>query len=177
MAHLTLLCFGSPKAGKQQKSAAPPTTITTEGNDMKRLINGLPETYVEVSTMFADLLNTLTLKGYYLVPNNHDTIPYATLCKIMRWCAKEMGRPFVKISIHKSYAWISFPRRKYLSPIANVLSLVESKQRDAPVCGYHEISNWRFKFNDMTLFNEFLEQLHTRPEFRKALKLPEKVTT
>lgn len=153
---------------------------------MKRLINGLPETYVKINNMFADSLNTLTLKGYYLVPNTYNistipynisTIPYGTFHKIMRLCARDMGRPFVKIEIHKSYAWISFPRRKYLSPIANVLSIVESNQWGAPVYGYHERTNWCFKFNDMTLFNEFFEQLHTRPEFRKALKLPEEVTT
>ena len=144
---------------------------------MKRLINGLPETYVKVNNMLVDSLNTITLKGYYLVPNNISTIPYGTFRKMMRQCAKEMGRPFVKISIHKSYAWIFFPRRKYLSPIANILSLAASTQPDAPIHGYHEQTNWCFKFNDMTLFNEFLEQLHTRPEFRKALRLPEEVTT
>ena len=173
---MTLLCFGSPKAGKQQKSAAPPTTITTEGNTMKRLINGLPETYVKVNNMFADSLNTLTLKGYYLVPDNISTIPYGSFRRMMRLCAKDMGRPFVKISISNSYAWISFPQRKYLAPIANVLSLAATSGRNDPIYAYHEISNWRFKFNDIELFNSFLEQLHTRPELRKALKLPEEVT-
>jgi len=176
VACLTLLCFGLPKAEKQQKAAAPPTTITTESNTMKRLINGLPETYVEINTMLSDLMDTLTLKGYYLVPWKPCIIPPCSINRTMRQCAKDMGRPFVKISNNRNFALMTIPKRKYLAPIANLLLLAASDTTGRAVVDRSEETNWRFLFNDMELFKSFLEQLHTRPELRKALKLPEEVT-
>jgi len=147
----------------------------------------LPKTYTEVTILLESLIKTLTLQGYYMEPEGHKVVPYGTLSKIMRQCAKDMKRPFVHIKREYAYGiggWnmsgmsITMPKLKYMSPIANVLMLAakETDYMKDPIHTRYYTSLWYFRFNDLDLFLDFLEQLHTRPEFRKALRLPDEVT-
>jgi hypothetical protein len=147
----------------------------------------LPKTYTEVTTLLESLIETLTLKGYYMEPEEHKIVPYGTLSKVMRQCARDMKRPYVHIRREYSYKnggysmsgmSITMPKLKYLAPITNVLMLAakETDYMRDPIHTRYYTSLWYFRFNNLDLFFDFLEQLHTRPEFRKALRLPDEVT-
>lgn len=143
-------------------------------------------------------VNDFFTKGYFeesdewLDRSRHDiAIPPPTLRKIARRAAKQHKRPFVRV--YTDYEWafvgdgkgkygwkkgyirrfksiqIMIPRKRYLYPLINPLSLTDYKiERN---CTF-----WLASITHENFAREYLSMFSTREEFRKALRLPPLVT-
>lgn len=120
--------------------------------------------------------------------------------KVARDVAKEMKRPFIQGGVHFStgthfrdpstnkYEWrpypkpvwskayITIPRRKYLSVISTPLELGAIVDRKATVgtkiMSRHGATYWHYDIMDQEIWNDYYTALQTNPAFRKAMKLP-----
>ena len=119
--------------------------------------------------------------------------------KVARDVAKEMKRPFVQggeyfsNGTHKrdadgKYEWIPYstpqwskayitvPRRGYLCPIITPLELsavsVYRSTGSNHIISRHGSTYWQFDIMSREIWTDYYQALQTRPEMRKALKLP-----
>ena len=140
---------------------------------------------------------------------DYNMIPEPTLRYIDRTIARQMKRPYVRASYNewrdykrdangmlipkpgtahdyeyndevKRTAYLTVPRRKYLSPIINPLMLAAQKREyqygrwndDAAVTYWSNTRDFYFTFTNIDLWLEYRHLMATREEMREALKLP-----
>lgn len=144
------------------------------------------------------IVNDLFTKGYFEESEEFSNgtgrdikIPGVTLRKIARMAAKQHKRPFVRV--YTDYEWtfvgdgkgkygwnkgynrrfksiqIMVPRKRYLYPLINPLSLTDYKIE-------RRCTFWLASITHEDFAREYLSMFSTREEFRKALRLPPLVT-
>jgi hypothetical protein len=160
----------------------------------------------EQKRILDEVADGIITKGYYRVPEllveheNEDwrerykrvIIPAMTVRKFARRVCKEHKRPFIMVDRWADWrrgpdgnykrfcegVWLEIPKRRYLMPIVNCLRLaaVEDVNTDGVYWNRNCKSVWWFGIRDQAFAREYLSFFETREEFRKAVKLPPKVT-
>jgi hypothetical protein len=142
-------------------------------------------------------INKMLETGFFIQPTYYKShlVTPIQIQKIARKVAAEQKRPFVEVWLNSTsgkhiwntsdnkMVWIphpetwmsavlSFPRRKYTSPLITPLSLPVGDRYDSDVTSNHQKTYWCFTVRNQTIWSEYYEATQTRPEMRKALRLP-----
>jgi hypothetical protein len=157
----------------------------------------LTAVFAHIQKPIDDMLET----GLFLEPQYEGGMVTAPqIRKVARDVAKEMKRPFIQggeqfstgthiqDAANGRYKWqrypkplwskayITIPKRKYLSVLINPLELGAIAERNATVTtkimSRHDATYWHYDIMDREIWNDYYTALQTNPAFRKAMKLP-----
>ena len=146
-------------------------------------------------------IDDMIATGLFHEPKSEDgMITGPQIRKVARDVAKEMKRPFVQGGEYfsngthvrdadgkfqwRAYdtpqwskAYIIVPRRAYLCPLIaplelSAVSVYRIGNTPATIISRHGHTYWQFDIMSREIWTDYYEALQTRPEMRKALRLP-----